>query len=207
MACEQASTCSRSKPSDAAREFYERTRHLPYRKGATRDLYEIYISTPGPGLESRWNDIFPDWSKRIFGEQTVWQWIALGATLLLLLMALSPAILLARRRSASVVTGDSKRPRRKLSLSLAVLFGLFAIIVAQQFLDKGVNITGTTLVVVSFVFAGLIYIGLGWLATLLSTQAAEVVIRVRGLDDSAAGSRLIRLSGWVISGLLIVACW
>lgn len=187
-----------------AREFYERIKHLPYREGATRDLYEIYISTPGPGLESRWSDIFPDWSKEIVGEQTVWQWIALGATVLLLLVALSPAILLARRRSASATTDATGRPPRRLGLSLAVVFGLFAIVAAQEFLDKGVNITGTALVVVSFIFAGLKYIGLGWLATLLITQFAELVIRLRGLDDSAAGARLIRLSGWVISGLLIV---
>ncbi len=193
-------------PETVARagEFYDRMRDYPYRAGATPGIYTAYLTTPGKGLELGWSAYLPDWSKGVFAGQTYWQWIAFMLTALALAAALTPAIRLARGPSAAPGEEPVQRPRWRPRLVVAVAFAAAAILAAGWFVDDVVNLTGRPLVFTVFVFALLRYIAIGWLAALLVTHGGELVIHFRGLDSTAASATLVRLSSWVIIGLLIV---
>ncbi len=187
-----------------AKEFYDRVRDYPYRQGTTPGIYTAYLTTPGRGLELGWSDYLPDWSKGVFAEQTYWQWIALLVTALVLTTALAPAVLLARGPSAVPEDTEVRLSRWRPRLVVAVAFGAAAIVAAAWFVDEVVNLTGTPLVVVVYFLALLRYVAFGWLAALLVTHGAELIIRARGIEATAASATLIRLSGWLIVGLLVV---
>jgi small-conductance mechanosensitive channel len=193
-------------PETVARagEFYDRLRDYPYRVGATAGLYTAYLTTPGKGLELGWSAYLPDWSKGVFAKQTYWQWIALMVTALALTAALTPAIWLARGPSIAPGGEQVRRLRWRPSLVVAVAFGAAAIVAANWFIDDVVNLTGGPLVFVVYLLALLRYVAFGWLAALLVTHGAELVIRARGLESTAASATLIRLSSWVIIGLVLV---
>ncbi|MDJ0683103.1 MAG: mechanosensitive ion channel family protein [Alphaproteobacteria bacterium] len=188
-----------------AREFYDRVRAYPYQDTATPGIYTAYLTTPGRGLELGWSDFFPDWSKGVLAGQTYWQWIALLLTALALVLAMAPAIWLARRPSP--LAGDADRfqaaPLRPLLL-IAVAFGTAAIVASEWFIDEVINITGGVLVFAVYALAVLRYTALTWLAGLLITLCAKLVIRARKLDPTAASARLIHLASWVIVGLVVV---
>ena len=75
-----------------ANGFYQRVKHLPHLTTGTEGFYQRYISTPGRLLAPKWSawvvDL-PDWTQSVYYGQTVWQWAALGLTLLALFSVLS----------------------------------------------------------------------------------------------------------------------
>jgi len=74
------------------RRDYAKMRQLPYRAGASEGFYEFIISTPGllPPRWFEWIKALPAWTKALFWEQAVWQWI--GLVLALLAAALVPLL-------------------------------------------------------------------------------------------------------------------
>lgn len=193
-----------SETVERAREFYAQVQDLPYRPGATEGLYTAYLTSPGQGLTSGWSFFLPDWSKGVFAEQTYWQWIALGATLLAVLAATTPALLVARFHRARPADEAAQHPWR-VGLIALILLAIAAYFAADWFIDEVVNLTGPPLVVVTYVLAVLNYAALAWLATVLTTQAGELVIRLQGREHGSAGARLIRLASWVLAGFAIVS--
>lgn len=193
-----------SETVERAREFYAQVQELPYRPGATEGLYTAYLTSPGQGLTSGWSFFLPDWSKGVFAEQTYWQWIALGATLIAVLAATTPALLVARFHRSRPADEAAQHPWR-LGLIVLIILAIGAYFAADWFVDDVVNLTGPSLVVVTYVLAALGYVALAWLATVLTTQAGELIIHIQGREHGSAGARLIRLASWVVAGFAIVS--
>jgi hypothetical protein len=70
-------------------EFYAKVRDLPYRPdavigklGPTGGLYQYYNSSPGGIIQIRWIARLPSWTRSIYFDHKVWQWIAIMLTLL-----------------------------------------------------------------------------------------------------------------------------
>ena len=66
---------------DRAREFYEKTRTLPYRRDVPIKNYpekRPYLSITSWMISSRTIEGFPGWLKRSVYEQAVWKWIVLA---------------------------------------------------------------------------------------------------------------------------------
>ncbi|MDT0553035.1 mechanosensitive ion channel family protein [Urechidicola vernalis] len=67
------------------KEFYDRTKHLPYKSSnsVSEGFYSFYASTPGKLMPPRWSIYLPDWSKKEVLSQTIWQWLVLIFDILL----------------------------------------------------------------------------------------------------------------------------
>ena len=69
-------------------EFYEKVKHLPYKKDdyITPDFLTFYDSTPGELLPPKWSQYLPAWSQsKQFYFQTIWQWGGLFLTVIVIL--------------------------------------------------------------------------------------------------------------------------
>ncbi|WP_108663294.1 mechanosensitive ion channel family protein [Acuticoccus kandeliae] len=184
-----------------ARDFYQRVRDLPYREGATPEIYEAYLTTPGPGLALGWSERLPDWAKIVIAEQTIWQWGATGLVLLLTGLVAAGLIVWARRVDARR-SADSGRLAPYTIATLAVSVGL--VFAAQAFIDLTINLTGTPLDIVTYLLDIVGYMMLAWLAILVIASVTELIIRVRGLSPNAATGRLVRLASTGVAAIVVV---
>ena len=57
--------------------YYERVKHLPYKPGSSVGVYEDYIMASGWMVPTALIRSLPDFFKREFYEQTVWQWLGM----------------------------------------------------------------------------------------------------------------------------------
>lgn len=58
-------------------KFFKRVRHLPYRPGASENIYESYIYSPGWMIPYCLIDALPDWAGIPFLGQALWQWLGM----------------------------------------------------------------------------------------------------------------------------------
>ena len=190
------------------RTYHARVEQLPYVSGATPDIYELYLTTPGRGLAKSWSEQVPEWMKDTYLGQAVWQWIATAIVLVVAFFVALALILVggamdARHRNAAGTADWLRRtsPARIVSLFLVAL----VIVAAYTVIDEAINLTGMVLEVVTYVLDATLYVMLGWLAVLLVMNIAHVLIRLRGLDPNAASGRLARLAASGLSVLIVVA--
>jgi len=129
---------------ERAAEFYERVKHLPYLPGATEGLYDRFVSEPGWLIPQSLIRALPGWMKARWGDQVVWQWCALGLTLIVTAALMVLIYRVGQRWS---------RRQRGVRYYLAVVFPLLAVIVPQSataFLSNHVFITGQLLANIDF---------------------------------------------------------
>ena len=58
---------------DRLPKFYQRVQHLPYKPGASENIYESYIYSPGWMIPYKWLEDLPNWARTHFFGQAVWQ--------------------------------------------------------------------------------------------------------------------------------------
>jgi len=200
-------------PQTVARvpDFYQRVQHLPYRSGATPNIYDAYILTPGRGLQLEWDEGLPAWSEQIFAGQTVWQWLLALIALALLVALIRAALVLGARldRHGHAATPDSNstparaRPHILIGTLISVLASAGMIVAADWFVDDVVNITGQPLVIIKHILIFAKYGFLSWLAGLALTQTAELIVRARKLRPKGPQSQLLRLGSRLIALIVI----
>ena len=195
------------------REFYERVQDLPYLDRSTPGIYNAYLTTPGPGIDHSWDKWLPGWSVKIIAEQTVWQWLATGLTLCVLLVIIGLLVAAARRidhrepESASQETESESRNRLirwQPAMIIALSISFAAINSADWFIDEVVNLAGFPDDVVTYFLSLLGFITLAWLGMIVAKVCGELLIRVGGFTDEAASSRLIRLISGAIGLSFVV---
>ena len=125
-----------SETDERVADFYERAKRLPYKPGASEGLHELFVSEPGWMIPRSWIRALPQWMGARYGGQAVWQWGALGLTLLVTaaLMAIIYAI-----------TARWSRRQKGAAYYIAAVFPIFAVILPQwaiEFLSDQVFITG-----------------------------------------------------------------
>ena len=196
-------------PETVARagEFYHRVRHLPYKTGATPEIYEAYLTTPGAGLELKWSWVYPQWSTRIIGGQTIWQWIA-GLLAILLTIIFFRIVLLAglrldKRQTTEQETDDWQR--WSPATTVAILVSLAIAAFTKWLVDDVINLTGDVLGFVIFGFSLAQYLLVCWLIVVVVRQLTEMLIGFRKLNVAAASSQLIRLVSLLVTVSLVVA--
>jgi MscS family membrane protein len=172
---------------------YELVRNLPYRFGATPDIYVAYVSTPGKGLNLTWAKRYPDWSHYRLFEQTLWQWAAAILSLLLMVVFCAGIIRWALRRDTPPpeVEGDVPQRTRRIRSILAIATAAAATQVVQYFIDDVINITGGPLYGMIQVFIVVRFAFLAWALALLIIEIADLVIAARNLPRRSPRSHLI----------------
>ncbi len=134
------------------REFYKQVEELPYKADATEGFYEFYISTPASLTPSNLDQFFlnmPDWLNTRYRDQTLWQWILIFLTLVLLSNALAETIIASPKiNSKGLDAGAIRLVFRLSSVTLGIvvfILGLEQVGIALAPLLTGLGIGGVAL--------------------------------------------------------------
>ena len=187
-------------------EFYQKVKNLPYKPGATEGFYQFYISTPG-GI----NVLLPfklvqgwaSWLNAVYWEQTLWQWIGLGISLLIAAWISYSSFRWNWRRVAAL-----EPPRRTWLMLLPPIITFASVLAVSHFLDQWLNITGELLLILLTTMGIILWVLIALTIFLLGNALAETIIispriEPRGLNASAIRS-LFHLLGLAIGTIILV---
>ncbi|MCG6881262.1 MAG: mechanosensitive ion channel [Deltaproteobacteria bacterium] len=183
-------------------EFYERSKHLPYKPDTWENPYEAYIYSPGTLIPHQWIERLPPWMKRPFFGQTLWQWVGLILSLLMGAMVVWLIYRWEYRRKA--LESETVSPWRFGKL-LFPASGMALVWAIEIFVDLQLNITGMPLLVVNvclrllfFIFAGVAILIFGNI--LVNGITSSKQLRKRSIDNN-----LVRLSLRVLTLVMLFA--
>jgi MscS family membrane protein len=184
-----------------AKEFYEKTRSLPYRRDVPlKDYAEMrsYLSIKGWIISSLTIEGFPDWMKRSIYRQAVWKWISL-----FILIAMTAAVVvvihrLALRRPSSHSAGTYLR---RLLTPLALLLTPLMLNLA----NRQLTLTGWVSGSVTLVAEAVTYFALAWIIWTVSMVVAEAVISSPRIPDKGLNAHLLRLVARTVGIVGVIA--
>ncbi|QEG02150.1 Low conductance mechanosensitive channel YnaI [Stieleria maiorica] len=176
---------------DRAADFYVLVKDLPYkeRQSITPGLYQLYLSEPGWLLPRSLVQGLPAWAHvRLLG-QAVWQWAGLVLTTGVSLVLMSVIYYFGRWRTSHL------RPNwlRYLVMLVCPLTAMLIPLAALYFLEQHIRISGTALLVVSY---------LSWLIFLLTLMVvllgagnylAALIIATPWVQPHGLDSQWVRL--------------
>ena len=192
-------------PETVARleEFYQKVENLPYKPGATEGFYQFYISTPGSLIPSKiniWFQNLPSWLNAIYWDQTLWQWIALGISLLIAFWILYSTF---RWNWSRVAPLES--PQRNWQRLLAPIIAIASLEALSYFLDQWVNLTGGVLLILLITLEIILYFMVSLTIFHLGNALAETIIASPKINSRDLDATAIRLVFRVLS--LTISIW
>ena len=186
-----------------ARGFYHKVRELPYRAGASEGFYELVHAAPGllPPRWFEWIRGLPDWTKTMFWEQAVWQWMAL--MLATILAALLPWLANRwRRYRGGLAVG---RTWRRFLVPVSLIVAAWGL---HELVEGPLNLTGDVLQIVLQATEVVMFLGSAWAAVSFSGVVAEIIITSPRIPERGLDANLLRfgfrLLGLTIAALIIV---
>ena len=197
-------------------EFYDRVKKLPYKPGPAAELsktyralsggdtatiYEGYSNSP-IGLESivptRWMLQLPAWAKAEIDGIAVWQWLGFVVGLAICAGVIYAASRLGRRQ-ALLEDEESGPGWRAISTPLAIIL---VTAVPVPLLCAILRISGTPLVITTFIQTGALFLAAAWLSVIAAGILAEWIVQSEHLRRRSLDSQLIRL-GMRFAGIAI----
>jgi MscS family membrane protein len=179
-------------PETVARsgEFYNRVKHLPYKKGATEGFAGTYLTSPGSIWLAKVVNQFPPSMLERRNGQAIWQWAGLAIVLLLTLIIMTMIYAVGRR----VSRGGAEAGAIKYLLGLAFpIMVIFVPINAQAIITNELVISGPTYYIIKFnlalisLFAAMIVVlGIG-------KRVGEVIATAPHIAKRSIDAQLIRL--------------
>ena len=174
-----------------ATEFYERVKHLDYRKGASEGFYEWFLSEPRSPLAAALVHRLPNWARQRTGGQAVWQWVGLVLTAAVALTVMAVAYQAGQWRAEHFRRASVLRYCVTLAFPLAAML---VPLVARNFIADFLVISGTTLAMVRF-SANVVFL-LAVLIVLVGTsnRIAELIISSPRIHPKGIDAQFIRLA-------------
>ncbi len=182
--------------------FYERSKHLPCKPDTWENPYESYIFAPGGLIPHGLIEGLPQWTKRPFFGQTLWQWI--GLFLSLLVAALIVLLIYRweyRRKSLEMESASSWRFGKLLFPASGVALAWIGI----NFIDEQLNITGIPLLITTLVLDAAIFLFAGIGVLILGNILVEGITSSPRLQKRSIDSNLVRLSLRVLTLVMLFA--
>ncbi len=178
---------------------YDFVKDLPYKKGASRDFYAWYLTSPGPRIAPLVNAIPRSFRTRLMARQALWQWIALGIAIILACVAMILAYYFGRKISTK------SQETNLVRYGLSLFYPIFAMLVPTIFIvvvRDEIRIAGNSLSFFSF-SANLIFL----LASMvvingLGNRIAEFIISKPSIPTKGLDAQLIRIIARVLSIVL-----
>ncbi|SDK28362.1 mechanosensitive ion channel family protein [Microbulbifer yueqingensis] len=187
-----------------AAEFYQKVRHLPYRREVPLKYYaemRPYMAMRGwlvpPGLI----DSFPDWMKQSIFRQATWKWLALFAVLVLF----AGGLLLLQRFSGRF--RENPHVAARLTRFLVPLILLLLTRPLASFLHQQLTLTDAVGGTVSLLAEIVSYLALAWLAWVVPPAMMEVYIRRSAVHRESLDAHLFRFIARTLglAGVIAVA--
>ena len=185
--------------------FYERSKHLPYKPDTWENLYESYIFAPGGLIPHGLIEGLPQWTKRPFFGQTLWQWIGL---ILSLTVAALIVLMVYRWEYRRKSLEKEKASSWHLGKLLFPVSGMALAWIVVVFIDVQLNITGTPLMIITVVLelAFFLFAGVGIL--ILGNILVDGITSSPRLQKRSIDNNLVRLSLRVLTlVMLFVLLW
>jgi len=182
---------------ERAAVFYAIVKDLPYkdRESVTPGLYRSFLSEPGWLIPRSWIRGLPSWAHQRWSEQAVWQWVALGVTLVLAL-ALMLAIYVLGRRRAHVMRSNVMRYLMTLAFPLSAMLVPLACL---YFISEHIRTSGTALLVTAFSLRLVFLFAVIVVLLGAGTRIAAVVIATPRIQPRGLDAQLVRLICRVVS--------
>jgi MscS family membrane protein len=181
-------------------QMYQTVRHLPYLTLDTKGFYERFVSSPGRLLPPKWLtwvEDLPAWARTFYYGKTLWQWIALVLTMLVI--SFIPYVLSRRLRRLRDSGTDVMRVLRRLAVPSVALLGLLS---AEHFLVHQINFTGQGIIVVVKGFLIPITLLGAHISHLLALLVAELIIRSPRIDSASLDANMLRMIAGILGGAL-----
>lgn len=178
-----------------AREFYERAVHLPYKPGASEGFYEWFLTEPGwmiAPLVSR----LPLWMRERYLGQSVWQWVGLSLTVLIMLTSMFLVYRIGRSRARMM--RDESLIRYWVSLGF-LLAAMSVPLLARNFAQHQLSISGSTLMVVKFAADLVFLVAVAIMLIGLGNRIAEIIIVSPRIQPQGLDAQFIRVIARLVS--------
>ena len=191
------------------REFYDRVEHLPYKPGASVDIYKDYIFRSGSMIPQQLLLNLPGWAKTSFYDQAVWQWFGLGLTLLITGLIIVLVFRWSRHRPAKAESDDEATAARWSWRKLVFpLIFVLVILAAEHFVDRQIHITGNVLKFIKIILRTIVFIASGWAIVVIGNGIAEAIITSKRIFAKTIDANLVRLIvRLIMMVLLCVLLW
>ena len=156
-------------------EFYDKSKHLPYRsdKNISKGFYTFYAGTPGKLMPPRWSSFLPDWTHQEVWSQTVWQWIFLIAYFVIAFFLLSIIY-----KYLILPKNDNINFRRTIFLIIVLALTLFLSVV----ISDRINITGGLLLVLKIILASIFWFILALLSFNMIVAFSKYLVKLKHVD-------------------------
>ncbi len=182
-------------------QYYDLSKHLPYKPESTIGAYEDWLYGPGSLLPRSWFDgLHPSMYEVIFG-QTLWQWIALA----LLLMIVAFFIQQIFRLGA---WWDNKFKDHfiwsRLGKPISCIFVMLTMAILSILIETAINITGDVFVVIEFICDMAIYAAFAYLLVLAIIGIGEIIIHTRHLKLSSLNTQVVRILSQLVAAIAVL---
>ena len=184
--------------------FYKKVKHLPYKSDTSisEGFLDFYIGTAGRLLPPKWNQWLPVWATHVYLGQTLWQWGAFAASLILIFWS---NIGLFRRLQFRAV--ELSPAKRHLGWGFFILFATGTLTVFY-FFGKQINVTGSVLTLSRTILAPVFWFLLAAGAFLLGQTISESIIASPKIDPKGIQASYLRavfgLVGFLASAAIII---
>ncbi|KUJ79207.1 mechanosensitive ion channel family protein [Microbulbifer flavimaris] len=186
-----------------AAEFYDRVRHLPYRREIPLRNYadmRPYLSMSGWLVSPRLIQGFPEWMKRSVFRQAVWKWLALGGVILVYVLAL-----IIIRRLAVRLRRRIERWRHASRFLLPVTL-LLTIRPLASFVSQQLTLTDVVAESLTLCAEALFYFALAWFVWQLPLVLTEMFIsRSPRVEGESLDAHLLRFVARTLGVIAIIA--
>ena len=183
-------------------EFYEKVKHLPYKKEnyITPDFLTFYDSTPGELLPPKWSQYLPTWSSsKQFYFQTLWQWAGL-------ILTVSVILFLGWFLCRKWMSINRNNTNSIKNWGWAVIFFINGIIVGTglHIISIHIHITGPVLSILKIVFPLISYIFYSLSIFFAGRAIGQTIIDSPRIDPNGIHASLIMAVSVSIGALLAV---
>ncbi len=179
-------------PETVARleEFYQRVKNLPYKPGATEGVSQLHLYLPGRldwVLPLKLLQGWPSWLKAVYWNQTLWQLIGLGISLLIAFWIPYRSF---RWNWPRVAALDP--PQRTWSMLLPPIIALASVEAASYFIDYWLNISGRLLLTLLTILEIILSMVAALTIFLLGNAMAETIIASPRINPQGLNASLLR---------------
>ncbi len=179
-----------------AKEFYEKTRSLPYKRDVpVKNYIEMrpYLSVNGWLISAQTIEAFPDWMKFSIYQQAVWKWLVLAILIFIMLLVIR------------LVHKRSRRSKNKYLRHLLTPFVLLILPIVFNMAAHQLTLTGVVAETISLIDEVLYYFVLAWIAWTGSMSIAELVIASPKIPDQGLDASLLRLTARIMGIILVIS--
>lgn len=166
-------------------EYYGEVRHLPYKDGAEQGIYEEYLYSSGWLISDGFISKLPNWMKRGYQGQALWQWAGLFLTIVSGCLLLWP-LLVWHRSWKSTSTWHLVRLIFPLS-AMGLCF------IVEYIINTQVNITGSVLTATTMGIEGVFFIFGAWAILVGGNVVMYGIITSQHINEEALDADVIKL--------------